>query len=281
MKSVGRRQRAAPSGGGVGVFDGKVVLVTGGTSGIGRAASAAFAREGGRVVLCGRDPTRGAAVEEEIRTAGGEALFVRCDVSRADEVEALVRRTVERFGRLDCAFNNAASYDGGFRLLADFDEAEFDRTIAVDLKGVWLAMKHELRQLVSQSPSGGAIVNTSSVNGLGGAAMASLYAAAKAGILALTKSAAYEYAARGVRVNALVPGAFDTPMQRHGQARLAGGDPERRKALEAGFLALVPAGRMGRPEEAAAAVLWLCSDAASYVTGSSLIVDGGVTAFAR
>lgn len=173
-----------------------------------------------------------------IRREGGEAHFVQADVSRADDVEQLVAHTVLRYGRLDAAFNNAATEDGAFALTADFTEEQFERSISVNLKSVWLCMKQEIRQMLAQEGAGGAIVNTSSVNGLGGASGGSLYSAAKAGVLALTKSAAQEYAARGIRV-------------------------------------------IGQPEEAAAAVVWLCSDAASYVTGHSMIVDGGMTASTR
>lgn len=254
-------------------FQEKVVLVTGGSSGIGRAAALAFAREGARVVIAGRGRERGEAVLRELEEAGAEALFISADVSRADQVEALVARTVERFGRLDCAFNNAAVL-GESKLLADISEEEFDQDLALNLKSVWLCMKAEIRQMLEQG-SGGAIVNTSSVNGLGGVARSSLYAAAKAGVLGLTKSAALEYAAQRIRVNALVAGAFLTPMLEDVFTRIAPQDPA---SVEAHFSQMIPAGRIGRPEEAADAVLWLCSDAATYATGLSLILDGGFTA---
>lgn len=259
-------------------FSGKVAVVTGGSSGIGRATAVAFAREGAKVVIAARGAERGEHVAQEIRSSGGEAIFVATDVSTAKEVQALIARTVEHFGRLDCAVNNAAAYSGAFSLTADFSEEEFENTMAVDLKGVWLGMKYEIQQMLAQNPSGGAIVNTSSVNGLGGVPMASLYSAAKAGILGLSKSAAMEYGAQGIRVNVLVAGAFDTPMLDNAFNRSAGGNPEaRQKAIEA-FKAMVAAGRIGRPDEAAQTILWLCSDAASYVTGHSMIVDGGQTA---
>lgn len=254
-------------------FHEKVVLVTGGTSGIGRAAVLAFAHEGARVVIAGRGRERGEAVLRELEESGAEALFVPTDVSRVDQVEALVRETVERFGRLDCAFNNAAVL-GDSKPLTEISEDEFDQAVALNLKSVWLCMKAEIRQMLGQG-SGGAIVNTSSVNGLGGVAHSSLYAAAKAGVLALTKSAALETAAQGIRVNALVAGGFRTPMLESVFARLAPDDPA---SVEAALSQMVPLGRIGRPEEAADAVLWLCSDAASYATGLSLILDGGFTA---
>jgi NAD(P)-dependent dehydrogenase (short-subunit alcohol dehydrogenase family) len=261
--------------GGGGRFAARVALITGGSSGLGRATALAFAREGAAVVIASRGAERGEAARRELEALGARAEFVRADVSRAAEVEALVKRTVERFGRLDCAFNNAAAIDvGAFKATAEFSEAEFDAHLALNLKSVWVCMKHEIAQMLQQG-SGGAIVNTSSINGLGGVAQNALYAAAKAGVLGLTKSAAQEYAARGIRVNALVAGGFRTPML-EGAFRLF--SPRDPAAAEAEFARLVPLGRIGRPEEAADAVLWLCSDSASYVTGHSLIVDGGVTA---
>jgi len=265
-------------GGRGGRVGGKVALVTGGNSGIGRAAAILFAREGAKVVIAARNVERGERVVEEIRGAGGEAMFVATDVAKAADVENMVAKTVERFGRLDCAVNNAAAYAGAFSLTADFTEEEFDHTMAVDLKGVWLGMKYEIKQMLSQTPPGGAIVNTSSVNGLGGAPQASLYSAAKAGILGLSKSAAMEYGTQGIRINALAAGAFETPMLNRSIDNAAGGNPEMRPKVVEGFKAMMPAGRIGNPEEAAEAIVWRCSDAASYVTGHSMIVDGGLTA---
>ena len=262
-------------------FASKVALVTGGSSGIGRAAALAFAREGARVVIASRREPVGATVAREIVDSGGQALFVPADVSRAAQVRDLIAKTVSTFGRLDCAFNNAASVEEPLTLTADFTEDQFDRSIALNLKSVWLSMRHEIRQMLAQDPPGGAIVNTSSVNGLGGVPRASLYAAAKAGVIAFTKSAAMEYARHGIRINVLVPGGFDTPMLQEAMDRAAGGSPEARELARKSFAERVPAGRIGNPEEAAAAALWLCSDAASYVCGHSLIVDGGYTAPTR
>lgn len=261
-------------------LDGKVALITGGNSGIGRAAALAFAREGAKVVLAARRVERGEEAAHEVTAAGGQAVFVRADVSRPEEVEALVARAVDVYGRLDCAFNNAAT-EGTLKTVADFTEEEFDVVVGINLKGVWLCMKHQLRQMLGQQPAGGAIVNTSSVNGLGGVAQGALYAATKAGVIALTKSAALEYGRQGIRVNALVAGGFRTPMLERVFERSSAGDPEAAAAAEAQISGMVPVGRIGRPEEAAEAAVWLCSEAASYVTGHSLIVDGGLTAWAR
>jgi NAD(P)-dependent dehydrogenase (short-subunit alcohol dehydrogenase family) len=193
----------------------------------------------------------------------------------------LLGETIAAYGRLDAAFNNAATTDGAFARTADFTDGQFDRSLTANLKSVWLCMKYEIRQMLAQSPGGGAIVNTSSVNALGGAAGGALYSAAKAGVLALTKSAAREYATGGIRVNALVAGAFRTPMLERALEFAGGGTAEGKVAAEEQYAALTAMHRIGRPEEAAAAAVWLCSDAASYVTGHSMIVDGGMTAATR
>jgi NAD(P)-dependent dehydrogenase (short-subunit alcohol dehydrogenase family) len=262
-------------------LQGRVVLITGGTSGIGRAAAGAFARAGARIVLAGRRADVGEQVAQELYMAGSDVQFVQADVSIAADVERLVSSTVRAHGRLDAAFNNAGTTDGTLALTADFTEEQFDHTVARNLKSVWLSMRSEVRQMLSQSPPGGVIVNTSSVNGLGGAMGGALYSAAKAGVLALTKSAAQEYATRGIRVNALVAGAFRTPMLENVFEVVGSGTPDGPAAVEAQYTALIPMRRIGQPEEAAEAAVWLCSDAASYVTGHSMIVDGGMTAATR
>ena len=260
---------------------GRAVLVTGGSSGIGEAAARSLAAAGARVVIAARGAERGEALARELRRSGADVRFIRADMAVAEDVERLVGETVAAFGRLDAALNNAATTDGAFRLTADFDADEFDRAIGANLRGVWLCLKHEIRQMLAQDPPGGAIVNTSSVNGLGGAPGGALYSAAKAGVLALTKSAAQEYATRGIRVNALVAGGFLTPML-EGVFRQVGGESEdAQAATRAQYEGLVPMRRLGHPAEAAAAAVWLCSDDASYVTGHSLIVDGGMTAATR
>jgi NAD(P)-dependent dehydrogenase (short-subunit alcohol dehydrogenase family) len=261
----------------------RVALVTGGSSGIGLAAAIQFARDGLSVVLAGRDAERGRGAIERLRdeVRGGVAEFVAADMGRPEDIERLVATTVDRFGRLDCAINNAATDDGIIgRNTADYSIEEFDRHLALNLRSVWLCMKHEIAQMRAQG-SGGAIVNTASVNALGGVRGAAPYAVAKAGVLALTKSAAQEYAAENIRVNALVPGAFDTPMLRDAMAAQGATDADSLGAMRAAYTALIPMGRIGDAAEAAAAAVWLCSPGASYVTGHSLIVDGGMTAWAR
>jgi NAD(P)-dependent dehydrogenase (short-subunit alcohol dehydrogenase family) len=254
-------------------FVGQVAVVTGGSSGIGRATALAFAREGASVVIVSRGEARGTAVVEEARALGAPAEYVRADVSKAADVEAVVAQTLSRFGRMDIAVNNAAAIDiGVFKPLADYDESEFDGHIAANLKSVWLCMKHEIAHMLAQG--GGVIVNTSSVTGLGGAPHSAFYAAAKAAVIALSKTAALEYAPLRVRVNALVPGAFRTPMLDQVLEKMSPGDP---LVAEQRYNKRIPLGRIGRPEEAADAVLWLCSDQASYVTGQAIVVDGGLT----
>jgi NAD(P)-dependent dehydrogenase (short-subunit alcohol dehydrogenase family) len=265
----------------MGRFTGKVALVTGGSSGIGKATAIAFAKEGASVAIAARREKPGADTVEEIEQLGGEAIFIATDVSKASDVENMVLQTVKKFGRLDYAFNNAARIDETTARTADLSEEDFDRTIGINLKGVWLGMKYQIRQMLAQEPRGGAIVNTSSGNGLGGCPTASFYSATKAAIIALSKSAAWEYAREGIRINALVAGAFRTPMLDASMDRAAGGDPDARRTVEERWSAATASGRIGDPAEAAAAVLWLCSEDSSYVVGHSMIVDGGLTALWR
>jgi NAD(P)-dependent dehydrogenase (short-subunit alcohol dehydrogenase family) len=262
------------------IFAGKIMLVTGGTAGIGEATVRLLAAGGATVVFAGRNERRAAAILESSQEHGQSLRFVRTDIAHPQQIRALVSETVSQFGRIDGAFNNAAAL-GPLRNTADYTEEQYDTEMATNLKSVWLCMKYELEQMQQQSPKGGAIVNTSSVNGLGGARGGALYSAAKAGILALTKSAAQEYAPDGIRVNALVAGGFDTEMLRSAARQTVGDDPQRTEAALRGFTARVPLGRMGSPAEAAQAAVWLLSDASSYVTGHSMIVDGGMTAWAR
>lgn len=262
-------------------FQDRVYIVTGGSSGIGRAVARQLARQGAHVAVAARGEDRGREVVEKIEGEGGEAVFVQTDVGEPQQVRALVEDTVDTFGRLDGAVNNAGSTAGSSVALADLSEKDFDASIQTNLKGVWLGMKHQIQQMLSQDPPGGVIVNVSSVNGLGGARLGSVYSAAKAGVLGLTKSAAQEYAQQGIRINALVPGTFDTPMLRGSMESLASVVGATAQDVERQILGLVPQGRIGQPDEAARTILFLLSDDASYVTGNSFIVDGGLTSSMR
>jgi NAD(P)-dependent dehydrogenase (short-subunit alcohol dehydrogenase family) len=248
-------------------FDGKVALVTGGGSGIGRATALAFAREGAKVVVADRNVERGEEAVSIIRGAGGTASFCRTDVAVAAEVEALVDYAIKTYGRVDLAFNNAG-IEGSVKPLADQTEANFDAVIDTNVKGVWLSMKYEIPRMLEQGI--GAIVNSSSVAGVTGFPGIGIYAASKHAVIGLTKTAALEYSPQGIRINAVNPAAIDTEMI----DRLADGMNVKKDDLTT----LHPIGRLGRVEEVAEAVLWLCSDKASFVTGHSLIVDGGFTA---
>jgi len=250
-------------------FEGKVAVVTGGSSGIGRATALGFAKQGAKVVVASRNVELLRETVRMIEETGGEGTFAKCDVTVAAEVEAMINKAVETYGRLDYALNNAGGGGGAasFALTADCTEEDWDREINVNLKGVWLGMKYEIPQMLKHG--GGAIVNTSSVAGLivnhaGRAA----YAAAKHGVLGLTKAAALEYAKAGIRVNSVCPGPVLVPWIKD----VLAAQPERKGAFLQGCLLE----RMGKPEEVAEAVIWLCSDAASFVTGHAMAVDGGV-----
>ena len=251
-----------------GRLDGKVALVTGGSSGIGRASALAFAREGAKVVVADVMVEGGEETVGMIKKAGGEAIYVKADVSKAAEVEVMVNRAVATYGRLNCAFNNAGIEGTLLVPTADYTEESWDRVIAINLKGVWLCMKYEIPQMLKQGS--GAVVNTASVAGLVGSRAGAAYGASKHGVVGLTKTAALEYAKAGIRVNAVCPGPIRTPMMERGIAL--------RPEFEVQALATEPVGRMGRPEEIAEAVVWLCSDAASFVTGHTMAVDGGYVA---
>jgi NAD(P)-dependent dehydrogenase (short-subunit alcohol dehydrogenase family) len=248
-------------------FENKVTLVTGAASGLGLATAKAFASSGAAVVLADWNLEAARAAADELAGRGHKVLAVRCDVSDDAQVEAMVERLVATFGRLDAAYNNA----GVQNVLAETADAprdDYDRVMSINLRGVWSCMKFELRQMRKQGS--GAIVNCSSLGGLVGGAQRGTYHAAKHGVLGLTKSAALEYAAKGIRVNAVCPGLIQTPMA---EQMIVGGQKE---ALDQ-MLKLVPIGRYGRPEEIADAVLWLCSEASSFVVGQSISVDGGFT----
>lgn len=247
-------------------FSGKVALITGGTSGIGRETAVQFAKAGAKVVVAGRREAEGEKTIELIRAAGGQGLFVKADVSKGSEVEALVKKTVEKFGRMDIAFNNAG-IEGNWAPIALQPEADFDSVININLKGMWLCLKYEIRQMVAQG--GGVIVNMSSVAGLQGFAGAAAYIASKHAVLGLTKTAALETAKNNIRVNAVCPAVVETAM-----AERLFGAPDVNKFV----LGQHPIGRFGRPEEIANAVVWMCSNGASFMTGQSLVLDGGFTA---
>jgi len=245
-------------------LDSRVTLITGGGSGIGRATALACAEEGNRVIVADSDVEGGEETQRQIEDRGGQALFIRTDVSRTADVEALFSQAVQQFGRLDCAFNNAG-IEGESVALAESTEEVWDRVLGVNLKGVWLCMKYELRQMLKQGS--GAIVNNASFLGLVGSSSNPAYTASKHGVVGLTKSAALAYAKSGIRVNAVCPGLVQSPLTDRKFASF----PERRDAA----IARHPIGRLGTTKEIAAVVVWLFSDAASFVTGHSLAVDGG------
>lgn len=274
-------------------FTDKVVLVTGGAYGIGRATALAFAREGARVIVADVDDAGGTETVGQIQAGGGEAGFVHCDVSREEDVCALFQSIRSTYRRLDCAFNNAG-IEGEFNALLESSNENFDRVIAVNLKGVWLCMKEEIRIMLSQKE--GAIVNTASVAGMVAERGFPAYAAAKGGVIQLTRTVAIEYAATGIRVNAVCPGLVRTPMMTRSLKslrlsvmsygsirspagrwladRVMGAMPIKKMMVKF----LQPVGRPGEPEEIAAAVLYLCSTPAKFITGQTLVLDGGMTA---
>jgi NAD(P)-dependent dehydrogenase (short-subunit alcohol dehydrogenase family) len=246
---------------------GKVAIVTGASAGIGRAAAFALAAEGATVVLADVDAKRGEQVVAELRDKGGTAQFIQTDVSDDAQVAALVARTVDVFGRLDCAFNNAG-IEGDPAPTHECTPENWQRTLAVNLTGVWSCMRHEIPPMLEAG--GGSIVNCSSVAGLVGFPSIAAYVASKHGVVGLTKTAALEYAEAGIRVNAVCPGVIDTEMVE----RFTGGQPD----AEAAMLATEPVGRLGRPEEIADAVVWLCSERSSFTTGQAIAIDGGFVA---
>jgi NAD(P)-dependent dehydrogenase (short-subunit alcohol dehydrogenase family) len=242
-------------------FTDKVVLITGAASGIGRAAAIAFAAEDARVAMLDRSADALEAVQVSLKNAGSEVLTITCDVSSPDQVEGAIKQVVNRFGRLDIAFNNAG-VENKAAPVHEIDLAEWDRIIGINLRGTFLCMKHELAQMVKQG--GGVVVNTSSGAGIRGVAGGAAYAASKHAIIGLTRSAALDYAKQNIRVNAVLPGNIETPMM----DRFTGGDIQ--KAID-----LEPVGRLGKPSEIAEAVLWMASDLGGFVTGAATVIDGG------
>jgi NAD(P)-dependent dehydrogenase (short-subunit alcohol dehydrogenase family) len=245
----------------------KVALVTGGTSGIGQETAVLFAKAGASVAIAGRREREGKETLELVHAAGGEGLFLRTDVSKAADVDNLVQKTVEKFGRLDIAFNNAG-IEGTYMPIVRQSEADWDRTIEVNLKGVWLCLKYEIRQMLKQG-GGGAIVNMASIMGSIGFIGAAAYTASKHGVIGLTKAAALETARARIRINAVCPAFVETPML----DRICTA-PAAHKHL----LGCHPIGRFGKPSEVAEAVVWMCSESSSFMTGQSLVLDGGFLA---
>jgi len=246
-------------------FQDKVVLVTGGNSGIGRATALAFAREGAKVIIAARREDQGNAVVQEIKNNKGQAEFVRTDVTKPQDIENLFKIIVDQYGRLDCAFNNAGVSSAALKRTVNTTMEEWDWMMNTNLKGVWLCMKQEIPLMLKQG--GGAIVNNSSVAGICTEIGMSIYAASKHGVLGLTRSAALDYAHRKVRVNAVCPGFIHTPMLEEPWKQ----NPQIRELT----MALVPMKRFGKPEEIAGAVLWMCSDEASFMTGKEMVIGGG------
>src|SRR4051812_24177626 len=242
-------------------FEGKTAFITGAGSGIGRATAVAFAAEGARVVITDRSEAALQETAEHVKAAGGEMLAITYDVSKPEEVEAAVVQAVKTFGRIDCAFNNAG-IENKAAPLHEIQLEEWDRILNINLRGTFICMKHEIAQMVRQG--GGVVVNTSSGAGIRGVAGGASYAASKHGMIGMTKSAALDYAKQNIRVNCVLPGNIATPMM----DRFTGGDIQ--KAID-----LEPVGRLGKPEEIAQAVLWMCSDLGGFVTGSAIVVDGG------
>jgi NAD(P)-dependent dehydrogenase (short-subunit alcohol dehydrogenase family) len=250
-----------------GVLNGKTCFVTGGASGIGRATALLMAREGAHVVLFDRDAAQGLAVLAEVEALGGEALFRHGDVTSSADIAAAIVAALGRFGRLDCAFNNAG-IEGAHARLVDYDEAEFARVMAINVTGVFLCLQQEIPAM--QKSGGGAIVNTASVTGLVGWRGAPAYSASKHAVIGLTRSTALECAKQGIRVNAVCPGVIETPMG----ARVLQENPGAREIITSRH----PMQRLGAPEEVARAVVWLLSDASSFTTGHALTMDGGLVA---
>ena len=248
-------------------FRDKVILVTGGNSGIGRATAVAFAREGAKVVIAARRESTGMEVVDEITKAGGEATFIKTDMGNPEEIKNLFKTLIKQYGRLDCAFNNAGVSSGKTQFFTQGTMEDWDKIMNVNLRGLWLCMQYELRQMYVQKA--GAIVNNSSVTGVATEYGLSIYCASKHGVIGLTRAAALEFANLNIRVNAICPGYVETPMMEEPWQS----DPRMKETVLAG----IPMQRYGKPEDISGAVLWLCSDEASYMTGKEMVICGGQT----
>jgi len=251
----------------LGEFEGKVAIITGGTSGIGTSTAEAFAKEGAKVVVAGRREDKGNEVVEGIGKNGGEAIFVQTDVLKADDIKNMVAKTIDAFGRLDFAVNNAG-VEQYFKPLAEQTEEVYNLVMDTNVKGVWMSIREEIPAMLETG--GGAIVNTSSIAGVVGLANGPIYSASKHAVIGLTKSIALDFAKQNIRVNVVLPAAIETPMI----DRFTRGQEEAYRYFES----LHPIGRVGKPKEIADACVWLCSEKSSFVTGSSIRVDGGFTA---
>ena len=247
-------------------LSGKVAIVTGGSSGIGKATAIAFAREGAKVVVASRREKEGQETVKQVQSAGSEGFFIKTDVSKETDVSAMVEKTIATYGHLDYAFNNAGIEQIPTPLVEQTEET-FDQVMDINVKGVWLCMKHQIPQMLVNG--GGVIVNMSSIAGMIGASGLPIYVASKHAVLGLTKSVALEYAKEGIRINAVCPGMIETDLLDRAFAN---------QEVKERLIAMHPIGRVGKPEEIAEAVVWLCSDKASFVTGQSLPLDGGYVA---
>lgn len=251
----------------------KIALVTGGTSGIGKAIAARFASSGVKVIITGRNRAKGEEASRYLNENFGEVIFIPSDISKTEEVENLFSQIYSKYERLDYACNNAGTDKGALgALTSDISETDFDNQMNTNLKGVWQCMKQELNIMLKQNS--GSIVNISSINGLGGTVGAAAYSAAKHGVIGLTKSAALEYSKSGIRINVVCPGMIDTPMLERVMNNIS---PSNIEPVKQHFENNIPLSRIGKPEEVADAVLWLCSDKSSFITGNTLIIDGGMT----
>ncbi|WP_242928952.1 SDR family NAD(P)-dependent oxidoreductase [Pontibacter vulgaris] len=259
-------------------FKEKVVLVTGGSSGLGRATAQSFAESGAIVIIASRDPGK---AQETMASIKGEVEYIQTDLSKMDQVDSLMSQIRTQFGRLDIVINCAAGDSGIGKTLEEFAMEEFDSTININLKSMWLVMKHAIALMKTKSPAAGHIVNVSSVNGLGGIEYGSLYAATKAAVISLSKSAALELANTNIEVDVISPGAFDTPLLRKAMEMQTDGDPAKLQQVREKYMQSIPAGRIGTPEEFARTVLWICSEKPSYLFGNTFIIDGGMTSRMR